>query len=184
MLKKYFRIWYYSAMFRDIESLGTPYNPEIVSAMEKLMMADITPEIMERVLSVDPQIVKQKEEELNEEFHLFYKKDLNHSFTQEINEFFKNWTSRLPDNKYGEDKDISRHRWGCKEAGKLNEFRSFHATIYASIFVEKIDIGRILRLNDEDAPGKSELHANLAIETIPVIARLLALGYTFNELTL
>ncbi len=168
-------------MFGNIESLRAPYDPEIVSAMEKLMMADITPEIMERVLSVDPQIVKQKEEELNEEFHLFYKKDLNHSFTQEINEFFKNWTSRLPDNNYG--KDISRHRWGCKEAGKLNEFRSFHGTIYASIFVEKLDLGKILRLNDEKAPGKSEQHANLAMETIPVIARLLALGYTFNDLT-
>lgn len=167
-------------MSKDIESLGTPYNPEIVSAVEKLMRADITPEIMERVSSIDPKIVEQKKEELMADFISFTKKDLNHSFTQEINEFFKNWTSRLPDNKYGSD--ISRHRWGCKEAGRLDEFRSFHGTIYASIFVEKIDIGRILRLNDEDAPGKSEQRANLAKETIPVIARLLALGFNFNDL--
>lgn len=168
-------------MSKDIESLGTPYNPEIVSEMEKLMRADITPEIMERVSSVHPQIAKQKKEELMADLISFTKKDFNHSFTQDINEFFKNWTSRLPDSNYGED--ITRCRQGNIILGNLDEYRSFHATIFASIFVEKLDLGKILRLNDEKAPGKSEQHANLARYTIPVIARLLALGYTFKELT-
>lgn len=167
-------------MFRKIESFEESCDTEVISAMEKAMRKDITPEIMEKVLSIDPRVIKQKEEELKSNLVLFTRNDLNHNCVWEINQFFNNWTANLPDKNYGED--ISRHRQGNIMLGNLDEAKSFHGTIFASIFTEKLDLGKILQLNDEENPRKSELHARLAIYTIPVIARLLALEYAFKDL--
>lgn len=173
-----------------------------IDRFSQIIMEDITPDIKKLVMSPSPEAIIKKWKELEEDLNKYKLDNPGYDDDWYMHDHFNNWYMNLPNKAYGES--ISNNGSRYEEAEKINipykdaELKRFDnpsplflnqtpkeflATVNASLFFgARLSLESILSLNDENILKKDRDYANINRYTLPAFVRLLAVGYTVNDL--